>query len=88
MSTTGMEQRVETTVSKLLAYCRERDWSGYDPYDALNSRLFERLPVLDARLPRLVLTQALKRSPVNIRAAVLIPQPRTPRAWRSSSTPP
>lgn len=79
MSTTRLEQRVETTVSKLLAYCQERDWSGYDPYDALNSRLFERLPLLDARLPRLVLTQALKRSPVNIRAAVLIPPTQNPK---------
>jgi hypothetical protein len=24
----------------LLDYCRQQDWSGYDPYDALNSSLF------------------------------------------------
>src|SRR5215470_10230976 len=59
---------------KLLDYCRANDWAGFDPYDALNSRLFKILPFLDAKLPRLVLTQALKRSPVNLRPLLLIPK--------------
>src|SRR4051812_47968847 len=31
---------------QLLEYCRTRDWAGYDPYDALNSKLFNSLPFL------------------------------------------
>ncbi len=50
------------------AYCRANDWAGYDPYDALNCPLFGLLPLLNRRLPRLVLTQLLKRSPINCAA--------------------
>src|SRR2546429_9884421 len=64
----------------LLTYCRTNDWAGYDPYDALNSRVLSALPFLDSRLPRLVLTQALKRSPVNIRRLLLIPKTQNPKA--------
>ncbi len=65
---------------KLVAYCQENNWAGYDPYDALNSRLLEKLPFLDRRLPRLALTQALKRSPVNLRPLMLIPKTQNPKA--------
>jgi UDP-N-acetylglucosamine 2-epimerase (non-hydrolysing) len=65
---------------KLLAYCGTQDWSGYDPYDALNSPLFTALPVLNCRLSRLILTQFLKRSPLNIRPLLGIPKTRNPKA--------
>lgn len=64
---------------RLLSYCQSRDWSGYDPYDALNSRIFKALPFLNSRLPRLVLTQALKRSPVNLRPLFLINGTQNPK---------
>ncbi len=38
------------------------------------------LPFLDSRLPRLVLTQFLKRSPINIRGLLLIPKTQNPKA--------
>ncbi len=68
------------TALKLLEYCAGNDWAGYDPYDALNSRIFSALPFLDARLPRLALTQALKRSPVNVRRLALVPKTQNPKA--------
>jgi hypothetical protein len=64
----------------LLAYCQSHDWAGYDPYDALNSRLLVALPFLRFRPPQLVLTQALKRSPINLRRVMLIPQTQNPKA--------
>lgn len=70
----------QDTALKLLAYCQANDWAGYDPYDALNSRIFQALPFLDTRIPRLLLTQALKRSPVNIRPLLLIPKTQNPKA--------
>jgi len=73
-------QEIERSTAALLAYCREHDWSGYDPYDALNSKLFSLLPPLNSRIPRLVLTQALKRSPVNLRPILLVPKTRNPKA--------
>jgi hypothetical protein len=71
---------VERATRKLLAYCRQNDWAGYDPYDALNSRLFKALPALDSRIPRLALTQILKRSPINVRSLALVPKTQNPKA--------
>ena len=71
---------LETATRKLLAYCWANDWAGHDPYDALNSRVFTAMPVLDSRLPRLVITQILKRSPINVRSLMLIPKTQNPKA--------
>ena len=65
--------------SKLLAYCRANDWAGYDPYDALNSGLFNSLPLSDIRLFRLMFTQALKRSPVNLRPLLRVEATQNPK---------
>ena len=64
----------------LLEYCCARDWSGHDPYDALNSELFKALPFLDSRLPRLVMTQLLKRSPVDVRGLLRVPPTQNAKA--------
>ena len=64
---------------KLLDHCRMHEWAGYDPYDALNSGIFRALPALDRWLPRLVLTQVLKRSPINIRPLLLVPKTQNPK---------
>jgi len=64
---------------RLLAYCRTEGWAGYDPYDALNSRLLKAMPMLDFRIARIGLTQILKRSPFNIRALLAIPKTQNPK---------
>ena len=63
------------TILKLLAFCQANDWAGYDPYDALNSKALKALPFLDSRIPQIILTQFLKRSPVNLRPLLLVPKP-------------
>ena len=80
-----MENRIssreaQAAALKLLAYCRANNWAGYDPYDALNSSVFTALPFLNSRLPRLVLTQAAKRSPINIRRLARVPKTQNPKA--------
>src|ERR1700690_3557369 len=70
---------VEIAARKLFAYCRDNDWAGYDPYDALNSRIFMALPALQSRIPRLVLTQLLKRSPINVRGVLQVPKTQNPK---------
>ena len=72
-------ESARTVAQKLMAYCQTNDWAGHDPYDALNSRLFQALPFLDSKLPRLALTQALKRSPVDIRGLALVPKTQNPK---------
>jgi hypothetical protein len=69
----------KSTALKLLAYCRANNWAGYDPYDALNSRVFKALPFLDFRLARLALTQGVKRCPVNLRPLLLVPKTPNPK---------
>lgn len=71
---------VKSVTLKLLDYCQANDWAGYDPYDALNSPIFKWLPFLDYRWPRIVLTQTLKRCPVNLRSLLLIPKTENPKA--------
>jgi hypothetical protein len=65
---------------QLLSYCRQNDWAGHDPYDAVNSKFFTALPILDRKLPRLVMTQALKLSPINVRRLLAIPKTQNPKA--------
>lgn len=74
-----MEDPIAVT-QKLFDYCSTNDWAGYDPYDALNSRIFNLLPFLNFKIPRLVLTQVMKRSPVNSRPLLLIPKTHNPKA--------
>ena len=73
-------ERLRVVTQQLLEYCRAQNWAGYDPYDALNSSWFKRLPFLDSRVPRIALTQALKRSPINIRPLVGIAPTQNPKA--------
>jgi hypothetical protein len=75
-----MDNDLKRAVLKHLAYCQASDWAGIDPYDALNSRLLPFLPFLNFKLPRLALTQALKRSPVNVRRLLLIGKTQNPKA--------
>ena len=73
-------ESVKAVTLKLLDFCKKNDWAGYDPYDALNSRIFEFLPFLNFRIPRLVFTQFVKRRPVNFRPLLLTPKTLNPKA--------
>jgi hypothetical protein len=73
-------ETLKTVTLKLLAYCQANNWAGYDPYDALNSKIFKALPFLDFRLFRLGFTQVLKRLPFNLRPLLLIPKTENPKA--------
>lgn len=57
---------LEDAVARIRAWGEAREWSGYDPYDALNSPLAPLL-TLGTSLGRRILTQAVKRSPANLR---------------------
>ena len=59
--------------------CRQNNWAGFDPYDALNSRVFALLPLSRSRYCRIALTQALKRLPVNLRPLLGISKEQNPK---------
>src|SRR5438270_13895395 len=52
---------------RLYAWSAALGFAGFDPFDGLNSRLFQATPFRKYRFPRLALTQLIKRSPVNLR---------------------
>lgn len=59
----------------LKGYCEEDHFKGWDPYDGLNSRLFQALPLLkNSALCRLVMIQGFKRCPFNLRRMALVPK--------------
>ncbi|HEY0082672.1 MAG TPA: hypothetical protein VGB61_07775 [Pyrinomonadaceae bacterium] len=64
---------LEQAYESLAAWCRARGWAGHDPFDGLNSRLFQATPLKRSRLARLAWTQAFKRAPVSLRAPALVP---------------
>lgn len=57
---------------ELFAWCEREEFSGYDPFDGLNSRIFQSLPFRNFALARLAWLQMVKRSPVNLRKNLLI----------------
>ena len=72
--------RIVNTLFTLLNYCRENKWAGFDPYDALNSRLFAKTPFSKSRICRIAITQILKRLPVNVRPFLLISKEQNSKA--------
>jgi hypothetical protein len=69
-----------TAHRELWQYCRAEGLAGYDPYDGLNSRLFQATPFKNSRTARLAWTQFHKRSPINFRSLVRIPRERNAKA--------
>ncbi len=56
------------SMNKLQRYCEAEGFKGYDPYDGLNSHLFQSLPFISKqRFFRLAWIQFFKRSPLNLR---------------------
>ncbi len=64
---------IETTYDQLLAWCREHDFAGHDPFDALNSRVFQATPFTNSRNARFIWTQVVKRSPFDLRGVARVP---------------
>lgn len=67
------DSSLEQAFADLFAWCRQRNFAGHDPFDALNSRLFQATPLKRSRTARLVWTQIFKRSPVSLRSLALVP---------------
>ena len=71
-----MTDLFQTTYDQLLTWCRERDFTGHDPFDALNSTIFQATPLANSRNARLIWTQFVKRSPIDVRALARVPAQR------------
>lgn len=68
------------SLKKLADYCEKEGYKGYDPYDGLNSRLFQALPIIPKkRFPRLVWIQLFKKLPINLRPLVGVKKDYNPK---------
>src|SRR5215813_1327550 len=74
----GFGSALEEPLTRLLGYCRENDWSGWDPFDGLSSPLF-RIPLLQNRFCRLAFIQLCKRNPINLRPLFRVPKSANPK---------
>lgn len=66
------------SLQRLLSYCEDKDWKGYDPYDGLNTAWRKVLP-LEGKIFRILLIQFLKRFPLNLRKLLFIKEDHNPK---------
>ena len=71
-----MSDLFQSVYDELLSWCRQHDFAGHDPFDALNSRIFQATPLAKSRNARLLWTQLLKRSPADFRGLARVPPER------------
>jgi hypothetical protein len=64
---------------RLAEWCHQHDYAGYDPFDGLNSSVFQTTPLARIRTARLAWTQLFKRSPVNLRRLARVSAERNPK---------
>jgi len=75
-----MTETFALSLERLMRYCEEEGFKGWDPFDGLNSKVFRRLPLLNAnRLARLAWIQAFKKNPVNLRKLLVVQKDYNPK---------
>lgn len=60
-------EKVNASFSLLKEYIEKENYSGWDPYDGLNSKFFQSLFIRKLPLARLAWIQLFKRNPINLR---------------------
>lgn len=70
-----MNKEILDSFLKLKEYCEKEKFRGWDPYDGLNSKIFQALPFLKhSAICRLVMIQGFKRLPFNLRKLAMVPK--------------
>lgn len=65
---------------ELQKYCKKEEYKGWDPYDGLNSKVFQAIPILPKkRLTRLMWIQFIKKAPLNLRQVLNIEKGYNPK---------
>lgn len=76
-----MNTEFTESLNRLRIYCETEKFKGYDPYDGLNSSLFQAIPGLSkSRIARLAWIQFFKRSPINLRPITGVKKEYNPKA--------
>jgi hypothetical protein len=75
-----MYSNIYKSFKKLRNYCESEDFKGWDPYDGLNSQLFQSLPfVKNNTFARLLWIQFFKKSAINLRKFLLVAKGYNPK---------
>ena len=69
---------IQPYINQMLGYIEAQDYAGYDPYDALKSPLLKALS-RKSKWARILFTQFLKRSSLNVRPVVGIKKGHNPK---------
>ncbi len=70
-----MKEKIQTSLDRLRRYIEKEHYRGWDPFDGLNSKFFQNLPLLkNNKWARLAWLQFFKRSPVNLRPLTGVPK--------------
>ncbi|NCA20546.1 MAG: delta-aminolevulinic acid dehydratase [Crocinitomicaceae bacterium] len=64
----------ESSFNKLKTYIENEKFKGWDPFDGLNSKVFQATPLKHWDIARLAWIQGFKRSPINFRKLLLVPK--------------
>ncbi len=67
---------IQTAHDELFSWCQRHDFAGHDPFDALNSQVFQATPLAQSRNARFIWTQLVKRSPFDLRSVARVPAER------------
>ena len=62
------------SIKKLEIYCYQEGYLGWDPYDGMNSKIFQLIPLKRWDVFRLIWIQFFKISPINFRSIFLVPK--------------
>jgi len=66
-------QKVKAISNELFSWMSAREFKGWDPFDALNSPMLKGVSSINRRAGQAAL-QLVKRSPINLRPALLVPK--------------
>lgn len=74
-----MKADLTAAYDRLMRNCREAGFAGYDPFDGLESRIFQATQLRKFRVPRLLWQQTVKRTPINLRPVLMVPRGVNPK---------
>lgn len=72
-------KNINSSFIKLKEYCENEQFRGWDPYDGLNSKVFQVLQLNKVQFFRLAWIQLFKRNPVNLRTLFAVPKEYNPK---------
>ena len=75
MKNSNVNKLLIQSLFKLKRYCENENFKGWDPYDGLNSKVFQAIPFLKkSAICRLAVIQGFKRSSFNLRRLAVVPK--------------